>query len=180
MTEVWKAVVGYEGQYEVSDLGRVRSLDRLVSYTKRDGRGGIHTVTQKCRGRVLSPGKQKSGHLHVQLGRKRTARVHTLVLEAFVSLMPDGLEGCHNDGKPSNNQLSNLRWDTHTANLADQNRHGTKLLGHKNHMTRLTPEAVAQIRREKGNLSQTQIAALHGIGKTTVQAIHEGRTWRHT
>jgi DNA-binding transcriptional regulator YiaG len=179
MVENWKPVVGFEGQYEVSDLGRVRSVDRVISYMKRDGRGGVHTVKQRCRGRVLRPGRQKSGHLHVQLGRKRTARVHTLVLEAFVSLAPDGLEGCHGDGRPSNNRLTNLRWDTHIANLADQERHGTKLLGLKNHMTRLTAESAAAIKRKKGNLSQARLAVLYGIGKTTVQAIHDGRTWRH-
>src|SRR5260370_19537414 len=127
MIETWKPVVGFEGQYEVSDLGRVRSLDRYKTHVQRDSLGAVITVRRKYKGRILRPGKQNSGHLHVNLGRGHTVRVHTLVLEAFVSLAPDGLEGCHGDGVPSNNRLSNLRWDTHQANLAHQYRHGTKL-----------------------------------------------------
>ena len=118
MMERWLPVVGYEGLYEVSDQGRVRSLSRRVhNYTKA--------------GRILKPGRKlnKNGRLvalQVMLGRGNTRRVHNLVLEAFVSVCPAGLEGCHNDGDPSHNILSNLRWDTHAANMADQVLHGTK------------------------------------------------------
>ena len=121
--ETWKPVLGFEGHYEVSDQGRVRSLDRTVSHW----RGG----TRLRRGRCLKPGVAGGvgGYLHVVLmsdGKTRCNRtVHRLVLEAFVGLRPEGMQACHNDGDPHNNALSNLRWDTPASNNADKKAHGT-------------------------------------------------------
>ncbi len=69
------------------------------------------------------------GHLRCTLTcgnsrRKRNAKVHILVLEAFVGPRPLGLEGCHDDGDPANNRLTNLRWDTPSSNAVDRVRHG--------------------------------------------------------
>ena len=113
--EKWLPVVGYEGQYEVSDHGQVRSMDRI------NFRG------RRTRGRTLKTGKKMSGHLLVALCRnnaKTTKYVHSIVLESFLGPRPDGMEACHNDGNPGNNNVSNLRWDTRSANTHDQVRHG--------------------------------------------------------
>lgn len=117
--ERWLPVVGYPG-YEVSDQGRVRSLDRVLTYC----RDGVE-IHRAHRGRLLSPGVMQSGHLLVVLGRGNVLCVHKLVLEAFVGPAPAGTECCHYDGDPANNRLSNLRWDTRAANMADAVRHGT-------------------------------------------------------
>lgn len=117
--EQWRPVVGYEGRYEVSDHGRVKSLAREVHDTL--GR------TRKIPERNLRVTAQTSGHLGLGLskdGHVKSHRVHRLVLEAFVGPCPKGMEACHNDGDPTNNLLSNLRWDTHEANVADTKRHG--------------------------------------------------------
>lgn len=123
MSEEWRPVVGFEGLYEVSDHGRVRSLGRVIT----DKRGWNY----RRRPRLLSPGRLKSGHLCVRLyaidGTARTYRVHELVLVSFVCPRPDGLEACHYDGDPANNHRSNLRWDTRSANIFDQVRHGTHI-----------------------------------------------------
>src|SRR3970282_914182 len=103
MTERWLPVVGYEGSYEVSDLGRVRSLDRILPCGRRK------------KGIVLRPSPgANGGHLglHLCAYSKRNARVHRLVLAAFVGPCPIGMEGCHDDGAPTNTRLRNLRWDT--------------------------------------------------------------------
>lgn len=105
--ERWLPVPGWEGLYEVSDLGRVRSLDRPNGL-----RGRV---------RVLSVGSH--GYLDVGLcdgGVRRTRLVHRLVLEAFVGPCPEGQEACHADSDRTNNRLSNLRWDTTKANAADR------------------------------------------------------------
>ena len=123
MSERWLPVPGYEGVYEVSDLGRVRSMDRL------DSRG------RKRRGRVLSPRKTTRDHRSISLclnAVSRSFQVHHLVLTAFVGPRPEGLEGCHWDDDPTNNCLSNLRWDTRSANVRDSVRNGT------HHMARVT------------------------------------------
>lgn len=118
--ERWLPVIGFEGYYEVSDHGRVRSLDRVII----DCRGR----RRRLRSWVLSPRSDEDGRLRVELsvdGVHYTQLVHHLVLTAFVGPRPPGLVGCHWDGNNQHNHLSNLRWDTHLANSDDQRRHGT-------------------------------------------------------
>ena len=118
--ERWRTVPGFEGFYEVSDLGRVRN-----SRT----------------GHILSPRPEKGGYLRVCLSRANRAqrkelKVHRLVLAAFVGPCPDGMEGCHDDGDPSNNRLDNLRWDTRSGNIADTLTQGTHHHAQKTHCLR--------------------------------------------
>lgn len=137
MTEHWNSIPGYEGLYEVSDLGRVRSLARFVAR----GRGQYRQP-----GRVLRPATRKSGHQHVILARHgvhQSRQVHHLVLEAFIGRCPDGMEGCHDNGNPADNSLGNLRWDTRSANVRDSVTHGTHNRArrtHCNHGHEFTPE----------------------------------------
>lgn len=115
-SEVWLTVDEFEGFYEVSNLGRIRSLDRA------DGLG------RPRRGKVLNPVRDRKNHFSVYMrggGKGRHRFVHRLVLTAFVGPCPEGFEGCHNDGDPSNNRLDNLRWDSQSGNVLDTVRHGT-------------------------------------------------------
>lgn len=106
--EVWKDVVGYEGLYKVSDLGRVVS--------ERFGKTRLMKLSLKSGYCVVGLTKNK---------RQRVKGVHVLVLEAFVSPRPEGTLCCHGDGNRTNNQLSNLRWDSPYENYMDAVRHGT-------------------------------------------------------
>ena len=119
--EEWRSVIGWEGIYEVSSEGRVRSLDRVS--TLRDGREIFYP------GRYLKPGVNNGGHLYVRLNRpgdKNVHRyVHRLVMQSFAGDCPEEKEVCHNDGKPDNNRLENLRYDTRSENRLDTVRHGT-------------------------------------------------------
>ena len=108
--EIWRPVVGYEGLYEVSNTGRVRSLDRYVrckSYR-------LH------KGKVLSPGKDKDGYLFVVLscnGKHKTIAVHKLVAQAFIP-NPDDLPIInHKDEDKTNNRVDNLEWCTAKYNM---------------------------------------------------------------
>ncbi|QEQ94428.1 HNH endonuclease [Mycobacterium phage Leozinho] len=116
--EEWRPVVGYEGLYEVSDRGRVRSLDRTIQ-TSVD--------TRSYKGRVLKPQLTLGYHI-VSLTapgrRRRYAKVHHLVLEAFRCPRVPGMSGCHNNGVKTDNRPENLRWDSHTENMRDTVRHG--------------------------------------------------------
>ena len=124
MNENWRPIPGYEGVYEVSDLGRVRSLDRI------DARG------RRICGRALRPGITRSGHLQVNLcldGKRRWTYVHRLVLMTFVGPAPEGMEGCHGNGRPADNRLANLRWASQSENNRDRVRHGTHHEARKTH-----------------------------------------------
>lgn len=127
MSEVWRPVVGYEGAYEVSNLGRVRSLDRLVP--AGGGRERRH------QGRVLSA---YFGDHYAKVRLKvgdggRTLNVHQLVAEAFLGPRPDGLEVCHNNGERHDNRAENLRYDTHVENQRDTIRLGRNGWANRTH-----------------------------------------------
>lgn len=96
--EKWHPIPGYEGQYAVSSTGRVRNLRSGKDLTPYIG--------------------DKAGHLRVSLPSARYY-VHVLVAEAFIGPRPEGMEVCHGDNDPANNQVSNLRWDTRSENVMD-------------------------------------------------------------
>lgn len=117
--ETWLPVVGFEGIYEVSDLGKVKSLARVVSASNREV-----NYTEK----ILRTETLKRGYQRVCLcdHTKRVKKlVHVLVAEAFIGPRPIDMEVCHNNGDGSDNSLSNIRWDTRTSNTRDRIRHGT-------------------------------------------------------
>lgn len=107
MLEVWKDIQGYEGVYQVSNLGRVRSLDRRVSHPKGGKRFN--------KGQIIKPGINLQGYLFVQLsiGSKIcTKRVNRLVAEAFIP-NPENLPVVnHKDKNRVNNSVDNLEWCT--------------------------------------------------------------------
>lgn len=115
MKESWHPVPGYTGLYEVSDQGRVRSLDRIV--TQRNRWGGMTTYPLK--GRVLRPGSTKTGRLQVNLSKNNNSwvvSVHALVALAFLGPCPDGREIDHVNGDCRDNRLANLEYVTHQEN----------------------------------------------------------------
>lgn len=122
-TEHWLPIPGYEGLYEVSDLGRVRSLDREVTCNNRWG--GITSWLQH--GRVLKPRPNEWNRYSVYLcrnGEKHSRKVHQLVLEAFVGPRPEGYLACHKNDVSNDNRLENLYWGTQRDNTRDQQANG--------------------------------------------------------
>lgn len=167
MSEEWRSILGYEGLYEVSDLGRVRGVARTVC----DGR--------HYKSKIRKPKATLAGHLQLYLFRDRTkvcCQVHRLVLEAFVGPCPAGMQCAHNDGDPANNRRDNLRWDTPKGNNADKIRHGTHQGGERNAAAKLTASEVTKIRSDAGRHSA--IARSYGISQTTVWQIKNGLTWK--
>jgi hypothetical protein len=128
MSEQWRDIPGYEGYYQVSDLGQVRSLDRVV--------GTSHGVTRSLPGKVLSVGTGRSNYPQVRLsvnGKTRLYAVHQVVALSFLGPRPAGMVVCHWDGDSGNNKLENLRYATQTENAFDAVRHGTHSESKKTH-----------------------------------------------
>jgi hypothetical protein len=115
MTVEWRPVVGFEGSYEVSSLGGLRSLDRLST----DGRC-LH-------GRFMRHASSgKYGYPQTMLrkdGKSHLRRIHRLVLEAFVGPCPDGMWARHLNGDRNDSRLKNLAWGTPSENGADRAEH---------------------------------------------------------
>jgi len=114
-------------------------------------------------------------------GKPKTFKLHRLILEAFVGPCPEGMEGCHNDGNPGNNGISNLRWDYPRKNQADRVTHGTNLRGEKHPIAKLTHEQVNEIlSRDYSQWGSKQATAKeYGVSPATISVIIHGKRWRH-
>lgn len=123
--EQWKDIRGYEGKYQVSNLGRVRSLDRTITRAASRVRGP-HNV--KLKGKILHPCVNRNGYLVVYLGAKTTIKsVHRLVLEAFSTKVDGKPFVNHINGDKTDNKITNLEWCTNQENQL----HASRVLGHK-------------------------------------------------
>ena len=111
MSEVWKAIPGYEGKYEVSNLGRVRSVDHVVKAKGQTGK----EHSRHYKGRIRRPSDNGYGYLNVDLSGKRVL-LHCLVAKVFIP-NPDNLpEVNHKDENKHNNRVDNLEWCTRRYN----------------------------------------------------------------
>jgi NUMOD4 motif/HNH endonuclease len=116
MSENWKPILGLESRYEVSDLGRVKSLSFMQRYLLRNGREAF----RRTRERIVAQQTINSGytivHLHFD-GNRYAKLVHRLVAVNFVDGFDIGREVNHKDGNKANNAASNLEWTTRSGNL---------------------------------------------------------------
>lgn len=171
MIEIWKSTIGAVG-YEVSDHGKVRSVDRPI--VKRNG------VTYAHKGRLLKAATDRDGYQFLSLGdQRKNVKVHRLVLEIFIGPCPSGMEGRHKDSNPSNNRLTNLEWATPKVNHGDMIARGSAFhpQGERCGLAKLSEAAARSI------LADTRphgvIATEHGVKKWTVSAIKRGKRWGH-
>lgn len=186
MIEEWKDIPGWP-LHQASSLGRIKSKARWVRRfnTKRNASADMWRPERIIRLQKLKRADDsKVCALCVRLSRHgagtaESVYVHHLVLLAFVGPRPDGLICCHNNGDPTDNRPSNLRWDTHASNSADAIKHGTAHkpnaeCGSKSPSAKLTDSQIVEIvespwgRRGIGN----KLARRFGVGNT---AIYEAR-----
>lgn len=123
-SETWLPVVGMEGFFEVSDLGRIRTVEREVRFVSKKGNESWRTKKAHIvKTQVLNSGYDLA-HLSVNEVRKAKT-VHSVVAAAFIGPRPKGLDVCHNNGSKRDNRAVNLRYDTRSANHLDRISHGT-------------------------------------------------------
>lgn len=181
MTEQWKPVVGFEDTYEVSSMGRVRSMDRYVAAGHK-GKG-----TRFVPGKMLSPRNDGHGYNAVDLrsagqGKPRyPAKIYRLVAEAFIGLPPTPRHAVnHINGIKRDDRVENLEWVTHAENLAHAVRTGLVPRGASRAKSKTNEDEVRQMRemRLRGERLQT-IAEKFGLAISTVCQIVNGTWWKH-
>lgn len=171
--EQWKDIEGFPG-YQVSNHGRVRSLDRIVltaNGQRRRYKGVIFTGSST----------NQKGHRKVPLGRDGKAHmqyIHHLVALAFIGPRPEGMIVAHGDGDHGNNHDWNLRYTTQVGNMDDARKHGTLMKGENHVRSILTQQQVEDIRvRLFCGQKQKDIATKYGVARTTIGSISTGRSW---
>jgi hypothetical protein len=178
MDEEWAPISGFP-DYAVSDAGRVFIFQRTIMWSSSRRAKGF---TRIMGGHIMKQGPAPR-YLCVKLSedRQRENRsVHSLVLSSFVGPRPDGMQARHLNGNHLDNRLSNLVWDTPTANQRDRLTHGTDNRGDKSPLAKLTSGNVRAIRKGlKVGESCASLSRQFGVALNTVHAIKTGRTWAH-
>jgi DNA-binding XRE family transcriptional regulator len=174
--EEWRPIEGHEGFYEVSNLGRVRSLDRVVETS---------TGKRKHKGKLLKQARTASGYPIVCLrkeGKQLNQYVHRLVAVAFLGQPPEGHVVCHGPKGQQCNKVTNLSWGTMKKNHGpDKLRDGTDGRGEKNPRAKLNEMQVRVIRRliESKTMTSREIGEIFGVTRQTITNIKTGRIWKH-
>jgi hypothetical protein len=122
--EKWLPVVGMEGFFEVSDAGRIRTVEREVRFVSKKGNEAWRTKKPH----IMHTQLINSGYdlVHLSIDEVRKARtVHTVVAEAFIGPRPKGMDVCHNNSDKQDNRAVNLRYDTRKGNFSDKLANGT-------------------------------------------------------
>lgn len=175
VSEEWRSIPGWEGLYEASSLGRVRSLSRMVTFLNRRGT----TVRRWLTGRVMQPATSKAGYYGVMLSGGEGAvhrEVQILVCAAFHGPRPDGMQAAHRNGVSTDNSQGNLRWATPRENAGDKVDHGTLKFGEAHYAARLSAGAVTEIRDPRH--TARSLAEKFGISPKTVSKIRKRRAWK--
>lgn len=166
--EVWKDIPGYEGEYQASTYGRIKSVERkVVSKNWYTGEPFYRTVPE----RILKPGRYcKSGHVSVILRRGTSGKpVHQLIMKTFIGEVPDGMEVLHINGIPTDNRLSNLRYGTRRENILDVYHQGKS-------WRKLSTDDVEAIRFGLYcGIRGSELAVMYDISQATISSIKRRR-----
>lgn len=169
-TEIWKEVVGHEGYYQVSNIGRVRT-----HWEAKKKHSHFHA------GKIL---KQHLSNKYLRVWlcgpKKKFRTIHSLVLDAFKGLRPAGKAGRHLDGNGLANVSDNLTWGTHKQNIEDKQIHGTQTRGSSHGTSKVSEIDVVKIRalRAEG-LTLSAISEKFPISRDAVHDIVRRKTWKH-
>jgi len=176
--EIWKSIEGFEGLYEVSNLGRIRSIS-MPHPTRR------RAIVSTIRKFSLNGGRKGTKYHSVMLTRvnpniRISRSVHRLVAIAFVPNPENKPEVNHKDGDKTNNYYDNLEWCTRKENVQHSSKTGLLLSNGAHFNAKLSVTKVIQIKRQLANgVKQCVIAKKYNIGTSTINQISSGKQWKH-
>lgn len=177
--EIWKPVTDWEEVYEVSSLGRIRSLDRTVR-VNREILGGPHY--RKLKGQILKPKLDRYGYPVVNLlnnGRSKHTTVHRLIAREFVEGYFKGAQVNHKNFNKQDNRPENLEWCSNQENQDHSNSRGLRR-GSSNGNSKLSEKEVIKIKELISlGLSNQEIGQKFKVSGVTVSCIRTKKTWAH-
>ncbi len=171
MPEQWKAIPGFEGKYEASTMGRVRSLTASRGIRKTP--------------RVKKLTTDKDGYLHVGLcvgvgAKSINFVVGRLILMTFDRLPKFKEEAAHNNGNPTDNKLGNLRWATKSENEQDKFLHGTAPVGENCYRATITDTQARKVKELiRTGVKRSEIITITGCSLAVYKNILRGSSWKH-
>lgn len=177
--EVWKDIREYKGLYQVSNLGRVKSLSRTYTRTIKGT-----TFKQNVKERILKQGESIYPLVNLyKKGKNKVIYIHTLVTEAFLGKKRKGLVVNHKDGNRNNNNIKNLEYCTQKENMIHARETGLTTIqyGEDTSGAKLTEQQVLEIHELAINKTYTQkeIGKMYGIDGSQVSRIKNKIYWRH-
>lgn len=180
MEEIWKDVVGHEGEYQVSNMGRIKSIARNIR--RRDGKNF------PVRERILVGSHDSKGYVQVELrkdGERNIRVIHRIVADAFIPKQEGKTQINHIDGDKDNNRVDNLEWVTCQENIGHAWENGLNhpLRGENHGNHKLTDENVRFIRKnydpQKPGCSAKAIAKRFDVSPYAILRVVNGKGWTH-
>ena len=169
-SEEWRPIVGFEGRYEVSNLGRVRSLDRAIPRISTLGK----QYNRFAKGQILVLYPTKDGYLACRLGRKTMGYVHILVAQMFLGDRRKKIIVRHLNGVCTDNNVNNLAYGTRRDNIQDAKRHGTwQQGGLKRRKLSLEQRNLIRSLHSTDKYSLKDLAKMFKVGTTTILNVTE-------
>lgn len=173
--EDWRDIHGFDGYYQISESGIVKSLKRTCKMYQ-----GFRTVPEK----ILNKQIDKDGYYCVSLskdGQTKSFRINRLVALTFITNPDNKPQVNHKDGIKANNHKSNLEWSTSSENNLHACRTGLKspLIGVNHCMVKLSEIEAREIKYSDTNMTCKDVGLLYGVSSTIVCLIRNNKRWKH-
>lgn len=175
--ETWKDVVGYEGYYQISNLGTLKSLNRIVKHKKG---------TLSVRERIISPYISTFGYPSVRMTKgniTKNFKIHRLIAEMFIPNPENKPQVNHINGVKTDNRIENLEWVTHSENLNHALEKSLRIMpsGTNVYNSKLTEVIVLTARKRYSSekISYQKLANEYGVSKSVMMLAVKGKNWKH-
>jgi hypothetical protein len=176
--EEWRDIPNYEGFYQVSDQGRVRSCDRYVKSPRL-----LHT-DQFRKSQLISMCPDKDGYLGILLhkeAKRKSCKVHCLVMLAFEGERPNKYDINHINGIKNDNRFVNLEYCTSSENRLHAFRIGLQPQGEKHPHAKFIDADIIKIRNlyALGGITHKEISEMYGVSRAAISYIIRRESWKH-